>query len=173
MNAIERNSFDRFLNKIEFSPTGCWLWNGLVDKDGYGRHRPGCGTKYMRAHRFSYEVFIGPIPHGLNILHSCDIPGCVRPWDLFPGTNRDNINDMLMKGRTTRGKDTVDPLRRARGARCGRSKLSESTVIDIRSRHNYGESYRSIGRTFGINKKTVTKICSGESWKHIPIEPPT
>src|ERR1700728_2715027 len=87
--------------------TGCWLWAGAVDSDGYGaicvgpdvKKERGYATKIRKAHRISYELFRGPIPDGLGVLHRCDMPCCVNPDHFFLGTNTDNVRDMIAKGR--------------------------------------------------------------------------
>lgn len=75
----------------------CWLWTGTRNGAGYGiiKHF----DKRVRAHRASYEAFVGPIPEGLFVLHSCDTPPCVNPAHLSPGTKGDNARDMASKGR--------------------------------------------------------------------------
>lgn len=55
--------------------------------------------KYVRVSRAAYEEYIGPIPEGLNVLHSCDNPPCFNPVHLFAGTQSDNIKDSVAKGR--------------------------------------------------------------------------
>lgn len=47
----------------------------------------------------AWEHYVGPIPDGVDVLHHCDNPPCVRPDHLFLGTARDNVGDMLAKGR--------------------------------------------------------------------------
>lgn len=83
--------------------TGCWIWTGVPDKNGYGTTY-WFGTK-LRVHRAVYEAFYGPIPVGLNVCHTCDTPSCYRPDHLFLGTQLENIQDMTRKGR--RGKTGV------------------------------------------------------------------
>lgn len=78
----------------------CWIWSLAKDKDGYGvAHK---GKKNIRAHRISYEAFIGQIPEDMGVLHKCDNPSCCNPQHLFLGTNQDNMNDMVSKGRKPR-----------------------------------------------------------------------
>ena len=72
---------------------GCWMWTAGRDGDGYGSYRN------KRAHRVAWQLTRGPIPDGLVVCHSCDNPACVRPDHLFLGTQQDNIQDMLRKGR--------------------------------------------------------------------------
>lgn len=77
---------------------GCWLWTASTNHWGYGQL--SCpGRSYLRAHRLSYEMHVGPIPDGLFVCHRCDVPACVRPDHLFLGTPKDNVDDMVAKGR--------------------------------------------------------------------------
>lgn len=51
-------------------PGGCWLWTGtLLKETGY----PVLTVegKSVRAHRFAYELLVGPIASGLTIDHTC------------------------------------------------------------------------------------------------------
>ena len=76
--------------------TGCWQWLGATHA-GYGVF--GFNRQMMRAHRVSYELYVGPIPPGLSVLHRCDNPPCTNPDHLFVGTQLDNMRDMCAKGR--------------------------------------------------------------------------
>lgn len=77
----------------------CWLWKASTFADsGYGQMR--VGKKMRRAHRVGYEIQAGPIPEGLAVLHRCDEPRCVRGSHLFLGTHKENMADMVAKGRS-------------------------------------------------------------------------
>lgn len=76
---------------------GCWLWQGATNADGYGLIK--VEGRLCIASRVAWETAFGTIPAGLNVLHSCDNPPCVRPDHLMLGTQRANIQDMLAKGR--------------------------------------------------------------------------
>lgn len=86
---------DRFWQKVRKSD-GCWEWTARVSPEGYGEF---WDDRNVRAHRFSWSLVNGPIPDGLMVCHRCDNPRCVRPDHLFLGTNRENIRDMMAKGR--------------------------------------------------------------------------
>lgn len=97
---IAPNVVDRFMQNVEPEPnTGCWLWSGGESAHGYGCFSFGRAGRSKLAHRASYEMFIGEIPAGLHVCHSCDTPACVNPDHLWPGTDRDNVRDMMAKGR--------------------------------------------------------------------------
>jgi len=95
---FEKTEFERFEEKVErITESGCWLWTGSLNNKGYGTLNGGY------AHRKSYEMHNGPIPDGLNILHYCDTPSCVRPSHLWAGTQLQNIGDAKAKGRVATG----------------------------------------------------------------------
>lgn len=83
---------ERFLAKVTKTDT-CWLWNAGQTGEGYG------SFDQKRAHCVAYELFVGPIAHGLFVCHHCDTPLCVRPDHLFLGTPKDNTQDALKKNR--------------------------------------------------------------------------
>lgn len=86
----------RFWAKVDIDPpSGCWLWTGAVDEaTGYGRFWTADGLGY--AHRIAHELFVGPIPAGLDIDHLCRVRRCVNPAHLEPVTRREN----LLRGET-------------------------------------------------------------------------
>jgi len=89
---------ERLLNKIVINQTtDCWEFQGGKNNIGYGMIRDN--KKMRTTHRVSYEEHIGPIPYGLVVMHSCDNPICCNPNHLSVGTMKDNINDMINKGR--------------------------------------------------------------------------
>ncbi len=81
----------------EYHPKDCWMWKGGCNDEGYGNFR--VGKKSERAHRASYRLNNGRIPIGLCVCHSCDNPSCVNPQHLWLGTDQDNTDDKLRKGR--------------------------------------------------------------------------
>lgn len=90
-------AIERFWRHVERS-AGCWLWTAGCQSNGYGTFQVAVGDRRL-AHRYSWSVHHGEIPAGLNVLHRCDTPACVRPDHLFLGTQKDNVADMRAKGR--------------------------------------------------------------------------
>jgi hypothetical protein len=52
------------------------------------------------AHRLAFLMHYGNIPNSMHVLHRCDNPPCINPQHLFLGTNQDNMDDMVRKGRS-------------------------------------------------------------------------
>lgn len=101
----------RFLKSFEVTSTGCWNHKGKP-RDGYPQvsSRFG-GKKYTyTASRISWQIHYGDIPEGLSVLHRCDNTLCVNPTHLFLGTHKDNMHDMVRKGRSKRLKDNKELL---------------------------------------------------------------
>ena len=100
-NGIPTSLWDikiRFHKKYIPEPmSGCWLWEGSANEDGYGYISKKNIIVY--AHRVSWELHRGPIPEGLCVLHTCDTPACVNPDHLWLGTHTDNVRDSVKKGR--------------------------------------------------------------------------
>ena len=72
--------------------TGCWNWiQGGYGDEGYGAVYDPRKQVTVRAHRYIYEMLVGPIPEGLTIDHLCRNRRCVRPLHLEPVTRRENI----------------------------------------------------------------------------------
>lgn len=96
---LEKTLYERIEEKIERVPfTECWFWIATVNNKGYGQ----LNGKY--AHRVSYELSNGPIPQGMFVLHSCDVPCCVNPAHLRVGTQKDNMKDAAKRDRIAYGK---------------------------------------------------------------------
>jgi len=96
---------DRFWSKVRLCPRdGCWLWTGAPNADGYGRFQRRLATgvyRMVKAHRYAYELLVGPIPEGLTLDHLCLHRLCVRPSHLEPVTNAENVRRRHARRSTT------------------------------------------------------------------------
>ena len=142
----------RFLSKVSKTDS-CWTWTGAVSRNGYGNfsvRRSATG-----AHRASYSLFIGGIPDGIEVCHSCDNKLCVNPSHLFLGTQKENLNDMRKKRRHPFGYDHVN------------SKLTEDEVVAIRGLSGVVSQSR-LARKYGVSQTLISGVVRGDRWNHVP-----
>ena len=93
---------ERFASFVRPDPgTGCLLWTGsTVGTLGYGKF--WWNGREERAHRVAWLLAGREIPAGMQILHTCDVAGCVNIEHLIIGTDADNHRDRALKGRVRR-----------------------------------------------------------------------
>ena len=143
---------ERFMRHVQPEPnSGCWLWLGALINVGYGKFQT---TKLQSSHRVSYELFVGPIPTGLQVLHKCDNPVCVNPGHLFLGTHSENMADRQRKKRGFFPK----------GEKHGRVKLNNGDVLTIRSS---GETQETLARHYGVSQSLISQIKRKILWDHL------
>lgn len=155
-----KNSFEeRFWSKVKrMKSNECWEWIGYLKPDGYGLTR-NINMKKHNAHRVAWEIIHGEIPkgegyHGYCVLHKCDNRSCVNPSHLFLGTHKDNMRDMVSKGRLNR-----------KGENNGRAKLTLNDVNKIRRLYKgkRGEQ-TALGKQFGVAQNTIRDIVFNIHW---------
>jgi len=156
---------------------GCWLWTSRSrSSQGYGlfsicvESPRGPAWRLESAHRISHELFIGPIPEGLHVLHSCDTGICVRPDHLRAGTHDDNMADKVARNRHPRGgrvPGIVLPrsaLPTHSGERHYNAKTSDADIRALREAYAAGcVSAIDLARRYGIAKTNVYLIVRGEA----------
>lgn len=143
--------YARFMAKVDRTDD-CWLWNGAVATDGYGKMN--LHYKYASAHRVSYIHHHGTIPEGLIIRHRCRNRHCVNPDHLETGTRVDNMADKLRDGTDNRGEKNH------------KAKLTAEQVLKIRNRAN--EVQERLAEEFGVSSQSIGNILSQRTWRHLP-----
>lgn len=165
-----QSMLDRFWAKVQKTPK-CWNWIGAND-GRYGQFYVFGFT--VKAHRFAYENFVGPIQPGFRVLHDCDNGLCVRPDHLFQGTQSDNLLDAVAKGRHRSGRSFgrsngthTKPESVRRGAAANAAKLTEDQVKEIRRLHQDGLNYERLSERFGVRPGTISQIIRRKAWTHV------
>jgi hypothetical protein len=141
-----------FFSRITKTDT-CWIWNGIRNPAGYGEYGKWRGRK-MLAHRLSYLIHNGALPDGAIVCHTCDNPWCVNPDHLFLGTNGDNTQDALKKGRLPTGEKSY------------KAKLKESDVIFIRGYANDIPN-KILAQRYGVTDAAIYNVRHFKTWKHL------
>ena|ERR1700678_2184668 len=91
-----QNILQRFEAKVTKTAEGCWYFTGCPSMAYPWFWLNG---RNVHAHKVAYTLYIGEVPPGLNVLHTCDIPHCVNPDHLRVGTQAENIQECVNKGR--------------------------------------------------------------------------
>jgi len=152
MKFTEIPLIDRFNEKFEpVTESGCWIWTAFVNEWGYGSISVNKRMRY--AHRISYELKNGKIPDGMLVLHRCDTPCCVNPDHLFLGSNKDNINDMMAKGRHRSGAHTES------------GNLKKLTKDDAESIRNSGMKTTELADNYRVSRATIRNVRNFRTYK--------
>lgn len=127
---------------IPIPEAGCWLWLLSTGSHGYGQGTMQ-GYRVQVAHRISYQAFVGPIPRGMLVQHSCDNKWCVAPYHLSLGTDATNAEDKRKKGRAAK-------------------KLTSAIAAEIR----VADGLQShIAKKYGVDPNLVNMIKKRKIWK--------
>ena len=142
---------ERIIKSItENKETGCWEWNRGLFSQGYGmlsiKHQP------TPAHRVAYEVFVGEIPEGLEVCHHCDNRKCVNPKHLFIGTHKENMEDMVSKGRSVKGELNASAC------------LSNEKAKEVRELYRNGSSIVELARLFNVSWAVISGIVKNKTY---------
>lgn len=146
---------NRIKEKCDVLLNGCWKWNSTTGADGYGLL--WFNGSYTRAHRTSLYVFNGVNPTGAFVLHSCDEPLCVNPEHLRVGTHKENMKDMVERGRVAKPFGEKSPT----------AKLTKNLVLAARILRAYGFPIKVLAEKLCVHPTTLSTALRGITWSHI------
>lgn len=132
----------------------CRLWLGACTRLGYGN--VSWKGRMISVHRAAWECERGPIPEGMDVLHSCDTPACRNIHHLFLGDHQANMDDKVAKGRQSCLKGAENPA----------AKLTEAQVREIR-RAPSTTSHRTLAAIYGVHDTMIGKVRAWKSWRHL------
>lgn len=146
----------RFWKTVDKNYTsGCWL-STAIPSGKYGRNM--MGGKLTLAHVVSWIIHNGAIPPGQRVCHRCDVPRCVRPDHLFLGTNKQNMEDMVAKGR----------CRPPMGEKSHFAKLTADDAVRIREAIASGQAtIQQLAEQYKTSFQGIYHVARGQVWSHV------
>lgn len=143
----------------------CLEWKGSTDSKGYGQIR--AFGKLILVHRIALQIKIGRLfIEEEKALHTCDNPSCCNPDHLFIGTQKDNVADMMKKGRNggqfQKGHTGLaSPSKRFK-------KFKKETIIAAREEHEKtGIGHKRLAKKYGMSPGNMRAVLKRSTWKHV------
>jgi hypothetical protein len=151
---FSESDIERFRSRFVQRTIGeCWPWS---ERDEYGSFYYQ-GIK-IGAHIFAYALHNGSLDIDLHVLHTCDNPSCVNPHHLFQGTQHQNIQDMIAKGRSNYGRrKQINP----------NSILTPEKVKYAKSLIIMGIRHSVIAKELNVSRSSITYIATGKYWQDV------
>lgn len=139
MNDLERALY--YLSNAT-NVNGCFICHVVPSDRGY------CTTTGGRSiHRLIYKEFVGDTDKKV-IMHKCDNRNCINPKHLKAGTQKDNMDDMLAKGRKA---NTTGNCR----------ALTPLMVKEVLILTKEGYTQRAIANKFNVSQGTISNVLLG------------
>jgi hypothetical protein len=146
----DQKRFEKYLKR----DGECLLWTGGTGSTGYGQFK--YKGKIIASHRFSWMMKHNiQVPEEISMSHTCDTPACCNPLHLFPSSHKENMHDMIIKGRKVCQK----------GENNSQSRLTWDDVEIIREARKMGYKLKDIAGTFNISIPYLKEILSNRAWK--------
>ena len=139
--------FVDIMKDVDISGDGCWIMPG-PKVGGYVRIK--VDGEWTLAHKAVYESVHGEVGNKI-VMHRCDTRACARIDHLELGTHKENNDDRVAKGRSSKPKGVVS-----------NSKISFQQAEEFRARNVAGESMCSLSKAFGISKQSGSRILKGK-----------
>lgn len=146
----------RFWSRVHRTD-GCWMWTGSRFGKGYGQFtlRPVPKQRiHVGAHAYSYRLFHGPVPDGMEVMHLCHNKLCVRPDHLKAGTHLENIRASVAAGHYANHRPKP-------------KKLSDEQVAAIVALHKDGVRQNRIAEQFGVSTTLVCQFVNGQARQRV------
>lgn len=134
----------------------CWIWKNGKNSAGYG-----CTSfegKMVLVHRFFFEKhFNNPLNDDEDVRHICpNTPNilCFNPDHLTKGSRKENMQDMVLYGRSQKGEKNYH------------SKLTDENVLFIRAQRD-SFSLKELSEMYGVDQALISIIINNKIWKHV------
>lgn len=159
----------RLRTRVEKNENGCLEWKGARTKGGYGtmtltleRYKSKTALCHRVLWEFENDVELG---RKIYVCHRCDTPACLNMAHLYVGTAKVNSEDMVRKGRSTKGRKVPFEKRQfgiKRKLHTRHVVLDEDTVRAIRAEPGNMKTTH-IAEKYNISNGYVSKLRNGQA----------
>jgi hypothetical protein len=141
------------LARVDQVPGGCWIWKLGLDRRGYGL----CylNGRNQRAARVAFEVWVGPIPPGHDLHHTCPNRACINPAHVEPMPHGIHLRLHAASGAWA-------------GEKNSQAKISDADAQFIKVAAGFLPA-RDLAVQFGVSERTIYHIKSGGGWPHVSL----
>ena len=148
--------WDRLDNQSVYDDNDCKLFMGARDGLGYGWvMKEG---KQVLIHREVFKKYNPDVDiTGFVVMHQCDQRNCINPEHLKRGTQKENVHDMIAKGRKAS----------TAGSKNSQARLTEKKVLEIRELVASGMTRTQIAKDWGFSISAIGRAASGKYWTHV------
>lgn len=157
--ALLAHETENFWSKVnKAAPNGCWEWTDHTKPNGYGMFTVRRLGRKLHVHRLAFFLATGQWA-ALLVCHHCDNRCCVNPAHLFIGTQKENLQDMVHKGRSLTGDRNPSRLypERRRGPK-DRTKFSSNVSAALKKLYAEQPNKHAHGESHGVAKLTAPEI---------------
>jgi hypothetical protein len=123
----------------------CWRWRGRPVK--FRRYRKKDGV-LRSIYQIAFEIFVGPVPDGHVVHHTCENIHCINPEHLKALTPREHNKVHLI----------------------GKFVLSDNAVREIFHLITKGMLQREVAEIYGVTQPCISNLVHNRSWRHIYAE---
>jgi hypothetical protein len=141
--------FEKYVTPL--GPDDCWLWTGPGGEYGHVK----VANRQIGAHVATYQEFVGEVPAGMVVRHTCDTPRCCNWHHLIIGTYLDNTRDALERDRIPWGEGSAS------------ARLTAEQVHEIRHLRSSGMTQVALAERFGVSRGAVCGILRGTTWARL------
>lgn len=142
--SFEGLTSEEFQKHVKRRASGHWEWIGPRSANGIPWLCVGKHT--YRAYRIAWLLYNGDIEQGMTLRKVCDHPGCINP----------------------KCREKVPTSEQTQGSRHGKSKLTETDIIDIREAYENGSAtQKELAQKYGVSQPLMSQIVNGKAWTHV------
>lgn len=142
----------------------CLIWQRGVDESG--APVMAVDRQSARARRVMYEICIGPVPAGKNVIATCWNKLCIEPSHLKAVTKTEQMQQASEHGRLFSTSRTIKNMRTKRATS---AKLTAEQVQEMRARRVDGETLAALAAAYGVHLSRVHKIVTGQAWRDFAV----